>query len=99
MQLVKNSVKEVTEMENEFLNTTKLYVNLKNYTNTNLFYNYDIKYSISLTESQQEIMLLIQSSSETFETAIQYHDILKRSIKSENKIQMVELYISKQCKL
>ena len=99
MQLVKNSVKEVTEMENEFLNTAKLYVNLKNYTNTNLFYNYDIKYSISLTESQQEIMFLIQSSSETFETAIQYHDILKRSIKSENKIQMVELYISKQCKL
>ena len=85
-------------MENEFLNTTKLHVIWK-IIQTHLFYNYDIKYSISLTESQQEIMLLIQSSSETFETAIQYHDISKRSIKSENKIQMVELYISKQCKL
>ena len=45
--------------------------------------------------------VLIQSSklaTETLETAIQYHDISKRSIKSGN-IQMVELYIFKQCKL
>ena len=43
-------------MENDFLNTTKPNVNLKNYTNINLFYNYERKYSISFTESQQEIM-------------------------------------------
>ena len=49
-------------MENDFLNSTKLNVNLKNYTNINLFYNCEIKYSISFTESQQEIMFLIQSS-------------------------------------
>ena len=54
--------KEGKEMENDFLNTKKLNVNLNNYTNINLFYNYETKYSISLTESQQEIMFLIQSS-------------------------------------
>ena len=88
-------------MENDFLNTTKSNVKLKNYTNINLFYNYEIKYYISFTESQQEIMFLIQSSqlpTETLESAIQYCDISKRSIKSGN-IQMVELYIFKQCKL
>ena len=88
-------------MENDFLNTTKSNVKLKNYTNINLFYNYEIKYYISFTESQQEIMFLIQSSqlpTETLESAIQYYDISKRSIKSGN-IQMVELYIFKQCKL
>ena len=37
-------------------------------------------------------------ATETLETAIQYHDISKRSIKSGN-IQMVELYIFKQWKL
>ena len=56
LQLVRNSVKEEKEMENDFLNTTKLNVNLNNYTNINLFYNYEIKYSISFTGSQQEIM-------------------------------------------
>ena len=88
-------------MENDFLNTTKSNVKLKNYTNINLFYNYEIKYYISFTESQQEIMFLIQSSqlpTETLESAIQYYDISKRSIKSGN-VQMVELYIFKQCKL
>ena len=67
-------------MENDFLNTTKSNVNLRNYTNINLFYNYEITYSISFTESQQEIMFLIQSTwlvTETLEIAIQYHDILK----------------------
>ena len=49
-------------MENDFLNTTKSNVNLKNYTNINLLYNYEITYSISFTENQQEIMFLIQSS-------------------------------------
>ena len=81
-------------MENDFLNTTKSNVNLKNYTSINLFYNYEITYSISFTETQHEIMLLIQTSqlaTETLETAIQRHDISKLSIKSEN-IQMVELY-------
>ena len=62
MQLVRNSVKEGKEMENDFFNTTKSNVNLKNYTNINLFYNYEITYSISFTESQQKIMLLIQSN-------------------------------------
>ena len=56
VQLLRNSVKEGKEMENDFLNTTKPNVNLKNYTNINLFYNYERKYSISFTESQQEIM-------------------------------------------
>ena len=56
VQLLRNSVKEGKEMENDFLNTTKLNVNLKNYTNINLFYNYERKYSISFTESQREIM-------------------------------------------
>ena len=63
MQLVRNSVKERKEMENDLeKNRTKSNVNLKNYTNINLFYNYEIKYFISFTESQQEIMFLIQSS-------------------------------------
>ena len=62
VQLVRNSVKQGKEMENDFLNTTKSNVNLKNYTNINLFYNYEITYSISFTESQQEIMFLIQAS-------------------------------------
>ena len=56
---------------------------------------------MSFTESQQEITFLIQSSwlaTETLETAIQYHDISKRSIKSGN-LQIVELFIFKQCKL
>ena len=54
MQLVGHSAKKGKEMENGFLNTTKLNVNLKNYTNINLFYNYEITYSISFTESQQD---------------------------------------------
>ena len=54
--MVRNSVKEGKEMENDFLNTTKSNVNLKNYTNINLFYNYEITDSISFTESQLEIM-------------------------------------------
>ena len=58
--LVRNSLKEGKEMENDFLNTTKSNVNLKNYANMNLFYNYKITYSISFTESQQEMMFLIQ---------------------------------------
>ena len=62
VQLVRNNVKEGKEMENDFLNTTKSNVNLKNYTNINLFYNYEITDSISFTERQQEIMFLIQSS-------------------------------------
>ena len=53
LQLLRNSVKEWKEMEND-LNTTKLNVNLKNYTNINLFYNYERKYFISFTESQQK---------------------------------------------
>ena len=60
--MIRNSVKEGKEMENDFLNTTKLNVNLKNYTNINLFYNYEITYFISFTESQQEIMFLILAS-------------------------------------
>ena len=60
--MIRNSVKEGKEMENDFLNTTKLNVNLKNYTNINLFYNYEITYFISSTESQQEIMFLILAS-------------------------------------
>ena len=62
VQVVKNNVKEGKEMKNDFLNTTKLNVNLKNYSNINLFYNYEIMYSISFTENQQKIMFLIQSS-------------------------------------
>ena len=62
VQVVKNNVKEGKEMKNHFLNTTKLNVNLKNYSNINLFYNYEIMYSISFTENQQKIMFLIQSS-------------------------------------
>ena len=56
VQLVRNSIKEGKEMENDFLNTTKPNVNLKDYININLFYNYERKYSLSFTESQQEIM-------------------------------------------
>ena len=44
---------EEKEMENDFLNTTKSNVNLKNYTNINLFYNYEITCFISFIESQQ----------------------------------------------
>ena len=62
VQVVKNNVKEGKEMKNDFLNTTKLNVNLKNYSNINLFYNYEMMYSISFTENQQKIMFLIQSS-------------------------------------
>ena len=35
--MVRNSVNEGKEMENDFLNTTKSNVNLKNYTDINLF--------------------------------------------------------------
>ena len=62
VQLVRNSVKKGKEMANDFSNKTKLNVNLKKCTNINLFYNYEIMYFISFTESQQEIMFLIQSS-------------------------------------
>ena len=82
MQLFRNIVKEGKEMEKEFLNITKSGVNLKNYANINLFYNYEMKHSIYFTESQQEVMFLIQSSelsTETCETLIQYHDISKHS--------------------
>ena len=60
--MIRNSVKEGKEMENDFLNTAKSNVNLKNYTNINLFYNYEIMYFIYFTESQQEIMFLILAS-------------------------------------
>ena len=82
VQLFRNIVKEGKEMEKEFLNITKSGVNLKNYANINLFYNYEMKHSIYFTESQQEVMFLIQSSelsTETCETLIQYHDISKHS--------------------
>ena len=83
-------------MKNDFLNPTKSNVNLKNYTNINLFYNYRIRYSIPFTESQEEIMFLIQSSwlaIEKLEIAIQYHNISKRSIKSWN-IQMSYIFLN-----
>ena len=56
VQLVRYSVKEGKEIENDFLNITKPNVYLKNHANINLFYNYERIYSISLTESQQKIM-------------------------------------------
>ena len=98
VQLVGNSVKEggKKKMKNDFLNPTKSNVNLKNYTNINLFYNYRIRYSIPFTESQEEIMFLIQSSwlaIEKLEIAIQYHNISKRSIKSWN-IQMSYIFLN-----
>ena len=83
-------------MKNNFLNPTKSNVNLKNYTNINLSYNYRIRYSMPFTESQEEIMFLIQSSwlaIEKLEIAIQYHNISKRSIKSWN-IQMSYIFLN-----